>query len=208
MSQHTLSWILLLSSEFCIRNWGLGVSLPEVTQGGRGWSWLCSPGDSFQGLCSAPDCLWRECLEKQVSLVYRPAQCSLGFTDLPDREDPLEEGMAGHSTILAWRIPWTEEPGSDSSLSIRLQRVRHDWSNSACMQAPCCLYLRLRRPTCTFLEPHWSSGCFWNMPKPSHTSWFLLQIKGICYQGATNNKRCDWSYFWHEHCILLYFWLF
>ena len=27
------------------------------------------------------------------------------------KEDPLEEGMATHSTILAWRIPWTEEPG-------------------------------------------------------------------------------------------------
>ena len=29
----------------------------------------------------------------------------------PCVEDPLEEGMATHSTILAWRIPWTEEPG-------------------------------------------------------------------------------------------------
>ena len=29
-------------------------------------------------------------------------------------EDPLEEGMATHSSILAWRIPWTEEPGSHS----------------------------------------------------------------------------------------------
>ena len=28
------------------------------------------------------------------------------------QEDPLEEGMASHSSILAWRIPWTEEPGS------------------------------------------------------------------------------------------------
>ena len=27
------------------------------------------------------------------------------------REDPLEEGMATHSSILAWKIPWTEEPG-------------------------------------------------------------------------------------------------
>ena len=27
------------------------------------------------------------------------------------REDPLEEGMATHSSLLAWRIPWTEEPG-------------------------------------------------------------------------------------------------
>ena len=30
------------------------------------------------------------------------------------REDPLEEGMATHSSILAWRIPWTEEPGKES----------------------------------------------------------------------------------------------
>ena len=28
-----------------------------------------------------------------------------------DRDDPLEEGMATHSRVLAWRIPWTEEPG-------------------------------------------------------------------------------------------------
>ena len=34
-------------------------------------------------------------------------------TQLPSlgREDPLEKGMAAHSSILAWRIPWTEEPG-------------------------------------------------------------------------------------------------
>ena len=40
------------------------------------------------------------------------------------QEDPLEEGMATHSSILAWRIPWTEGPGGLQSL--RLQRVRHD----------------------------------------------------------------------------------
>ena len=38
--------------------------------------------------------------------------------------DPLEEGMAPHSSILAWRIPWTEEPGGLQSVG--LQRVRHD----------------------------------------------------------------------------------
>ena len=37
------------------------------------------------------------------------------------REDPLEEGMATHSSILAWRIPWTEEP--DGLQSIGSQRV-------------------------------------------------------------------------------------
>ena len=39
-------------------------------------------------------------------------------------EDPLEKGMANHSSILAWRIPQTEEPGGLQSMG--LQRVRHD----------------------------------------------------------------------------------
>ena len=40
------------------------------------------------------------------------------------REDPLEKGMATHSRILAWRIPWTEEPGRLQSVGP--QRVSHD----------------------------------------------------------------------------------
>ena len=39
-------------------------------------------------------------------------------------EDPLEKRMATHSSILAWRIPWTEEPGGPQYMG--LQRVRHD----------------------------------------------------------------------------------
>ena len=46
-----------------------------------------------------------------------------------DQEDPLEEGMATHSSILAWEIPWTEESGGLQSLGS--QRVRHSWSNGA-----------------------------------------------------------------------------
>ena len=41
-----------------------------------------------------------------------------------DREDPLEKGMATHSSILAWRISWTEERNKLQSMG--LQRVRHD----------------------------------------------------------------------------------
>ena len=41
-----------------------------------------------------------------------------------DQEDPLEEGIATHSSILAWTIPWTE--GTGGLQSIKLQRVRHD----------------------------------------------------------------------------------
>ena len=39
-------------------------------------------------------------------------------------EDPLEKGLATHSSILAWRIPWTEEPGRLQSMESH--RVRHD----------------------------------------------------------------------------------
>ena len=42
-------------------------------------------------------------------------------------EEPLEKGMATYSSILAWRIPWAEEPGGAQSMGS--QRVRHDWSD-------------------------------------------------------------------------------
>ena len=44
------------------------------------------------------------------------------------QQDPLEKGMATHASILAWRIPWTEEPGRLQSIG---HRVRHDWSDWA-----------------------------------------------------------------------------
>ena len=43
---------------------------------------------------------------------------------IPGLKDLLEEGNATHSSILAWRIPWTEEPGEPQSME--LQRERHD----------------------------------------------------------------------------------
>ena len=39
------------------------------------------------------------------------------------REDPLEKGMATHSSILAWRIPWTEKPGGISKKSDTIERL-------------------------------------------------------------------------------------
>ena len=39
-------------------------------------------------------------------------------------EDPVEKEMASHSSILAWKVPWREEPGELQSMG--LQRVRHD----------------------------------------------------------------------------------
>ena len=51
----------------------------------------------------------------QMALVIKNSPSNAGdIRDLgliPGQEDPLEEGMATHSRILGWRIPWTEEPG-------------------------------------------------------------------------------------------------
>ena len=52
--------------------------------------------------------------------TQEPWTWSLGW------EDSLEKEMATHSSILAWRIPWTEEPGGLQS--IESQRVRHNWA--------------------------------------------------------------------------------
>ena len=56
--------------------------------------------------------------EKNVLAMQETRVQSLGL------EDPLEEGMATHSNILVWKIPWTEEPSRLQSMSS--QRVRHD----------------------------------------------------------------------------------
>ena len=52
-----------------------------------------------------------------------PAMQETGVQSL-GQEDPLEKGMATHSSILAWEIPWTEEPGRLQSIGS--QRVGHD----------------------------------------------------------------------------------
>ena len=52
------------------------------------------------------------------------------------QEDPLVEAMATHSSILAWRIPWTEEPGGLQSMGSH--RVRHDWVTA---QAHVCVHV-------------------------------------------------------------------
>ena len=53
------------------------------------------------------------------------------------REDPLEKEMATHSSILAWRIPWREEPGGLPVQSMGSQRVGHDWATSLSLLLAC-----------------------------------------------------------------------
>ena len=63
----------------------------------------------------------------QVALVVKNLPANAGevmWVRSLGEEDPQEDGMATHSSILSWRIPWTEESGR--LWSIELQRVGHD----------------------------------------------------------------------------------
>ena len=86
--------------------------------------------------------------------------CSLAFSIFVDiiiaytllnlgQEDSLEEGMATHSSILAWKIPWTEEPGGLQSIGS--QRARHDWATNF-------LFHSSLRVKILFFHPNSSSG--------------------------------------------------
>ena len=76
---------------------------------------------------------------KNPSVMQETWVLSLG------QEDPLEEGMANHSSIPAWRIPWKEEPSELQA--IMLQRVRCDW---ACT----CAYTHTHTHTHTHTQPY------------------------------------------------------
>ena len=91
------------------------------------------------------------------------------------QKDPLEEGMATHCSILAWRSPWTEEPGGLQSMG--LQRVGHDWSDLACMH-PFLWFNSVQSFTCVrlFVTP-WTAACqaFLSITN----SWSLLKLMSI-----------------------------
>ena len=70
-----------------------------------------------------------ESLKEKTSLMSQMVKNLPAMRETPDQslgwKDLLEKGMAIPSSILAWRIPWTQEPGGLQSMG--LQRVGHDW---------------------------------------------------------------------------------
>ena len=62
---------------------------------------------------------------RRASLDCKESFCNAEYlVQSLGREDPLEKRMATYSSILAWRIPWTEDPGGPQSMGS--QRVEHD----------------------------------------------------------------------------------
>ena len=107
---------------------------------------------------------------KNLPAIWETWVLSLGW------EDPLEEGMATHSSILAWRIPRTAEPGGLQSMG--LQRVRHGWIrthallrkefSTSSLQSICNSIL------CSFSERHWGHSICWTRG---------VSERWVCFQG-------------------------
>ena len=66
------------------------------------------------------------------------------------REDPLEKGMKTHSNILAWEIPWREEPGGLQSMGS--QRVRHNWVTNTHTSVWTHMSFNLYTYLCTYIQ--------------------------------------------------------
>ena len=75
---------------------------------------------------------------KRLSTMRETRVWSLGW------EDPLEKEMAIHSSTIAWKIPWTEEPGRLQSMGS--QRVGQDWATSRSHSVPSLLSLKPMQP--------------------------------------------------------------
>ena len=85
-------------------------------------------------------------------------------------EDPLEEGLATHSSILAWRIPFTQEPSGLQSIGS--QRVGHRWSNWAHTNAPVMIILGF-----IWEEVSYSCRKTWTVRRPLFIAWKTLSMQ-------------------------------
>ena len=92
------------------------------------------------------------------------------------QEDPLEKAVATHSSILAWRIPRTEEPGGLQSMGS--QRVRHDWAtNTLCYSSYNTLTQELRHKLTSQEVGMIFTSYWWTLPSPpSHLMWALCLL--------------------------------
>ena len=90
-------------------------------------------------------------------LKHLPAMQEIWVQSL-GRENPLEKEMATHSSMLAWRIPWTGEPGRLQSTGS--QRVGHDWATSLALSLPF-IWTTREANKMAFHPTHWISNRFW-----------------------------------------------
>ena len=105
----------------------------------------------------------------------------------PSWEDPLEKEMATHSSILAWKVPWTEEPGGLQSMES--QRVKHDLVTKPPPDPACGLsYFRSDS-----LRPHGLQParllCPWDFPGKNTRMGCHVLLRGIFPTQGSNPPR-------------------
>ena len=111
---------------------------------------------------------------KNLPAVWETQVWSMG------QEDPLEKRMATHSSILGWRIPWTEEPGG----SMQLQRVEHEWATNThthsllVTESPECAL----SPTCEVTLGGRAGACAWVVVNSVYSE-ILIELRW-------NNPHC------------------
>ena len=135
--QHLLTWKAKSCYVFRAKTelWLLGIQPLEFTVG----NYICFPGGSVVKNSPAKEEMWVHSL---------------------DREDPLEKETATYSSVLAWEILWTGEPGGLQSMG--LQRVGHDWATKQ-QQLLCLKFLTW----CPHKDSNWQVDClfishFWH----------------------------------------------
>ena len=102
--------------------------LPSMGSQSRTWlKWLSSSSSSLQINCTEASLIAQSV--KNMPAMQETWVRSLG------QEDPLEKEMATGSSILAWKIPWTVEPGGLQSTGS--QRVGHDWATNTSKRKKC-----------------------------------------------------------------------
>ena len=107
-----------------------------------GHCWVFPIFCSWVGLCSLP-VVWPEKRSVFISIPKKvnAKECSNYYTIALISHTSMEKAMAPHSSTLAWKIPWTEEPGRLQSM--RSHRVGHDWSDLAATAHPNKIMLKI-----------------------------------------------------------------
>ena len=105
------------------------------------------------------------------------------------QEDPLEKEMATHSSILAWRIPWTEKPSRLQST--RSQRVGHDWATSP-------YHISYVKNTNNIFIPDGYSNI---LIGPIHNSFIYINVQ-IAH---TNTYSGDYKHFINSGCLSVWY---
>ena len=134
---------------------------------------LCLISSSQDKICSASLFSWYKVTQSQISrqlvaqTVKNPAAMQETWIWSLGWEDPLEKGMATYSSILAWKIPWAEEPGRPQSMGS--QRVERDWTTDTftfLLSTYWLIWSQVATPrsvqpslcVCVFLAECWSEG--------------------------------------------------